>query len=57
MPIYVYECLCGEIIEMRHPMNENPDVECDNCENMMHRRFSAPAIQLKGSGFYSTDKK
>lgn len=57
MPIYVYECECGQVIEMNHPMSETPDVECDNCDSMMHRMFTPPVIQFKGSGFYSNEKK
>lgn len=57
MPIYTYECACGQIIDVSHSIYDEPDMECTNCDGMMQRVFSAPNIQFKGSGFYSTDKK
>jgi putative FmdB family regulatory protein len=56
MPIYTYECACGQVLDVTHGMFEEFELECDNCDSMMDRKFSAPAIQFKGSGFYSNDK-
>lgn len=56
MPIYTYECACGQVLEIQHSMKEDPDIECDNCDGMMQRKPSVPQIQFKGKGFYSTDK-
>jgi putative FmdB family regulatory protein len=57
MPTYTYECACGQVWDVRHGMNETPDLECDNCGGTMERVFTPPAITFKGSGFYTTDKK
>lgn len=58
MPIYTYECLaCGQFTDIKHGINEEPDFECNNCRGDMRRILSAPAVQFKGSGFYTTDKK
>ena len=56
MPIYVYECPCGQIVEISHPITEEPEIECDNCDGMMYRKPSVPNIRFNGKGFYSTDK-
>jgi putative FmdB family regulatory protein len=56
MPIYTYECACGQVLDVTHGMFEQVELECDNCESMMARKFSAPTIQFKGDGFYSNDK-
>lgn len=57
MPVYTYECACGQVFDVTHSIFDDPEVECDNCGNTMQRVISAPEIQFKGSGFYSTDKK
>ena len=57
MPIYVYQCQCGETREVIHAMGDKPEVECLSCRGPMTRALAAPNIQFKGSGFYSTDKK
>ena len=57
MPTYRYECECGQAWDVRHGINEEPDLECDNCRGVMRKVIQAPNIQFKGSGFYSTDKK
>jgi len=56
MPIYTYECASVEVLDVTHGMFEQVELECDNCESMMARKFSAPTIQFKGDGFYSNDK-
>ncbi len=59
MPIYEYRCqACGhqfdEMILGREP---EPDT-CPKCgEKQVTRAMSAPAFQLKGSGWYVTDYK
>ena len=57
MPIYVYQCRCGETREVIHGMTDTPEVGCLVCRGPMTRALAAPNIQFKGSGFYSTDKK
>ena len=56
MPIYTYECPCGQVLDINHPMSETPDIECNNCDSMMHKVFGVAGIHFKGSGFYTTDK-
>ena len=56
MPAYTYECACGQVWDVRHSIHEEPEFECDNCGGAMERVIAAPAVQFKGSGFYSTDK-
>lgn len=56
MPIYTYECVCGQVLDVTHGMFEEVEMDCDSCETTMTRVFSAPTIQFKGSGFYSNDK-
>ena len=56
MPIYSYECKCGEtklVTRSMHDKEENP--VCD-CGEVMKRVFYAPPITFKGSGFYKTDR-
>ena len=36
-------------------MNERPLRICPHCGGKLKKAFSAPAIQFKGSGFYTTD--
>lgn len=58
MPTYTYECDgCGQVWDVKHGINDEPVLDCDNCGGDMRRIFAAPALQFKGSGFYTTDKK
>ena len=51
MPLYDFKCeYCNEVIEINEP--DSPP--CGTCGNAMKRIWSAPAVQFKGSGFYST---
>jgi putative FmdB family regulatory protein len=51
MPLYDFKCeYCKEVIETDKP--DSPS--CGTCGNVMMRIWSAPAVQFKGSGFYST---
>ena len=51
MPLYDFKCdYCTEVIEINEPVPPS----CGTCGNLMVRIWSAPAIQFKGSGFYST---
>jgi putative FmdB family regulatory protein len=56
MPTYLYRCSCGNQREIWHGIKESPLIECNECRGDMTRGFIAPAVQFKGSGFYSTDK-
>ncbi|HEY2296007.1 MAG TPA: FmdB family zinc ribbon protein [Thermoanaerobaculia bacterium] len=56
MPIYEYECLsCGKRTEVLQKMNDAPLAACPNCGGEVKKLISAPAFQLKGSGWYATD--
>lgn len=51
MPMYDFKCtVCTDVIEIN--VNEPPG--CPTCGETMQRIWSAPAVQFKGSGFYST---
>ena len=56
MPIYEYECLsCGKRTEVLQKMADAPLAACPNCGGEVKKLISAPAFQLKGSGWYATD--
>ena len=56
MPIYEYECLsCGKRTEVLQRMSDAPLAACPNCGGEVKKLISAPAFQLKGSGWYATD--
>jgi putative FmdB family regulatory protein len=57
MPTYDYECpKCGEIKEVLHKMNDEPEILCPKCDKVkMKKLMSAPAIVFKGTGWYCTD--
>lgn len=53
---YQYKCMCGNLIEKNHGMNEKIVVFCD-CGNIMNKVFTPPAIKFNGKGFYVNDYK
>ena len=54
MPTYEYECPGGDYkVELNLPYNHDIP-KCDTCGADMVRIYSAPAVQFKGTGFYST---
>ncbi len=58
MPRYVYECFeCGHTVEKLEGWSAPAQQPCTECEHMLQRIPSAPAIVFKGSGWYSTDSK
>ena len=59
MPIYEYECgKCGHILEAIQKFSDAPLTECPAChEQRLHKRISAAAFHLKGSGWDATDFK
>ncbi len=59
MPIYEYQCTgCHHAYDLIQKMNEAPVTQCPQClENSAVRLVSAPAFQLKGTGWYATDYK
>lgn len=56
MPIYEYECLsCSHRFELKQGFDAVPTESCPLCQGLSRRRFYAPAVIYKGSGFYTTD--
>ena len=56
MPIYEYECeLCRRRFERIQKLSDPLVTSCPNCGGSVHKMFSVPALQFKGSGFYVTD--
>ena len=56
MPIYAYQCeSCGNEFDLKQSFDSDPQHPCPRCESIGRRRFSAPTVIYKGSGFYTTD--
>ena len=56
MPLYEYECdSCGHRFEVIQKYSDPLVDTCPKCGSKVHKLFSSPAIQFKGSGFYITD--
>jgi putative FmdB family regulatory protein len=56
MPLYEYECEAAHHrFEMIRKFSDPPITSCPTCGSPVHKLFSSPAIQFKGSGFYITD--
>jgi putative FmdB family regulatory protein len=54
MPTYSYVCERGHLYEETRGMSENPKrITCENpeCGTKLIRKFTAPAIEFKGTGF------
>lgn len=56
MPLYEYRCKqCGHRFEKIQSFSAPEEKVCPVCKGEVERLISAPAVQFKGSGFYSTD--
>lgn len=56
MPVYEYECLsCGKIHEVTQSFNDDPLIECPDCNGALKKLISKTSFVLKGSGWYKTD--
>ncbi len=56
MPIYEYECArCQKRFERLQRLSDPVVTACPSCGGAVHKMFSVPALQFKGSGFYTTD--
>jgi putative FmdB family regulatory protein len=57
MPLYEYECeACKQRFEVIQKFSDPAPEACARCgKGPVHRQFSTPAIQFKGSGWYITD--
>jgi putative FmdB family regulatory protein len=56
MPLYEYDCgACGHRFEIIQKFSDQPITECPKCRGVLRKLQSAPAFQLKGTGWYATD--
>ena len=57
MPIYAYRCdSCGVRKDVLQKISDAPLAQCPDCgADSFRKELSAPAFQLKGSGWYVTD--
>jgi len=57
MPLYEYDCeACGSRFELIRKFSDPPLEVCPKCgKGPVIKRFSSPAIQFKGAGWYITD--
>lgn len=56
MPLYEYHCSkCDKTIEVMRKFSDPPLTEHEDCGGTLERLLSAPAFQLKGTGWYLTD--
>jgi len=56
MPLYEYECdSCGHRFEVIQKFSDPLIDTCPKCGKTVHKLFSSPAIQFKGTGWYITD--
>ena len=56
MPLYEYQCdACSHRFEVIQKYSDAHVETCPKCGGAVHKLFSSPAIQFKGSGFYITD--
>ena len=57
MPIYAYRCdSCGFEKDELQKLSDPPLTVCPSCgKESFARKLTAPAFQLKGSGWYVTD--
>jgi putative FmdB family regulatory protein len=56
MPLYEYECDAQHHrFEVIQKFSDAPIAACPTCGSPVHKLMSAPAFQLKGTGWYITD--
>nr|WP_225432869.1 FmdB family zinc ribbon protein [Bifidobacterium sp. SMB2] len=57
VPTYHYRCKnCNYDFTEQQSFSDDPITLCPKCgEEQVHKVFSAPSIEFKGSGFYRTD--
>ena len=56
MPLYEYECDDNHHrFDVIQKFSDPPVEKCRVCGSPVHKLFSSPAIQFKGSGWYITD--
>ena len=56
MPRYDYHCkTCDHQFELRQSFDSDPVADCVKCGAPSNRKFHAPPVIFKGSGWYVTD--
>ena len=56
MPIYEYECVsCNHLFELKQGFDAETTQPCPLCQSGSRRKFHAPTVIYKGTGFYTTD--
>ena len=56
MPLYEYRCKkCQHTFEKIQKFSDPPVKKCPECGGPVEQLLSAPAVQIKGSGWYVTD--
>jgi putative FmdB family regulatory protein len=57
MPRYDFYCAdCQRESEVTRAFDDEKEILCDSCLVPLRRKYSAPPVHFRGSGFYSTDK-
>ena len=54
---FVYTTNIRKIFEIKKSFEDRSAQHCSDCGTEMTRQMTIPAIQFKGSGFYSTDNR
>lgn len=58
MPTYEYRCKeCGHELEAVQSFKDEPLTECPSCGGPLRKKFAAPGIAFKGTGFYKNDSR
>jgi putative FmdB family regulatory protein len=58
MPTYEYVCVdCANRVEVFQSFADEPLVICDTCGGRLRKVFFPVGIQLKGGGFYSSERR
>ena len=58
MPTYEYVCVdCANRVEVFQSFADEPLVICDKCGGKLRKVFFPVGIQLKGGGFYSSERR
>ena len=52
MPVYEFECECGQVTEELVPMDTQA-IECPKCRKKAKKILSACTFELKGGGWYA----
>jgi putative FmdB family regulatory protein len=57
MPRYDFYCAdCQRESEVTRAFDDEKEILCESCLVPLRRKYSAPPVHFRGSGFYSTDK-